>query len=147
MDQKYIQIFVRVAMATAFLSAVADRLGLWGPAGSPNVSWGDWDNFLLYSNQLNFYVSPQIGGLLAIVATVLEVVFALMLLIGFKTRITALLSGILLICFAVAMTLAFGIKSTFDYSVWVGAGACLLLASLDRYAYSLDNLLNAKRRK
>lgn len=39
-NQKYIQLVVRIAVASAFLSAVADRLGYWGPPGSPNASWG-----------------------------------------------------------------------------------------------------------
>jgi putative oxidoreductase len=139
MNQKYIQLFVRVAVATAFLSAVADRLGYWGGPGSPNASWGNWENFLVYSNQLNFFVSEQLGELLAITATVLEVVFALLLLIGYKTQATAILSGILLTLFAMAMTVAFGIKSTFTYSVWIGASACFLLATINMYNYSLDN--------
>lgn len=141
MNQKYIQLFVRMAVAIAFLSAVADRLGYWGPPGSPNASWGSWENFLTYSNKLNFFVSSQIGGLLAITATVLEVVFAILLFVGYKTRVTAILSGILLILFAMTMTVAFGIKSTFTYSVWIGCGACFLLASIDKYDYSLDKYL------
>jgi len=144
MNQKYIQLFVRIAVATAFLSAVADRLGYWGPPGSPNASWGNWENFLAYSNKLNFFVSPLIGELLAVTATILEVVFALLLVIGYKTRITAILSGMLLILFAVAMTVAFGIKSTFTYSVWIGAGACFLLSSIDKYDYSLDKYFKYK---
>ena len=33
-------LLLRVALAVAFLSAVADRLGLWGPAGTGGVEWG-----------------------------------------------------------------------------------------------------------
>ncbi|WP_257669792.1 DoxX family membrane protein [Parapedobacter tibetensis] len=144
-NQQYIQLFVRVAVATAFLSAVADRLGYWGEPGSPNASWGDWESFLIYSNKLNFFVSQQIGELLAITATALEVVFALLLLIGYKTKITSVLSGILLTLFAVAMTMAFGIKSTFNYSVWIGASACFLLSMMNTYRYSLDNYLQNRK--
>ena len=100
MKQKYIQLFVRIAVATAFLSAVADRLGYWGAPGSPNVVWGNWTNFLDYSNQLNSYVSPQIGEILAITATALELVFAFLLIAGLKTRIISFASGILLSLFA-----------------------------------------------
>lgn len=138
---KYIQLFVRLAIASALLSAVADRLGFWGPPGSPNASWGNWENFLIYSNKLNFFVPEGIGDVLAVSATVFEVLFGVFLLIGYQTRITAVLSGILLILFAITMTLAFGIKSTFTYSVWIGASACFLLATLKKYAFSLDYFL------
>lgn len=141
MNQKYIQLFVRIAVATAFLSAVADRFGLWGAPGSPNVAWGNWENFVLYSNSLNSFVSPELGEILAFIATGLEIVFALFLLAGYRTRIISIASGILLSFFAVAMTMALGIKSTFDYSVWVGVGACFLLATVKEYYYSLDYYL------
>jgi hypothetical protein len=31
-------VFLRLALGVAFLSAVADRFGLWGPAGAKNVA-------------------------------------------------------------------------------------------------------------
>jgi hypothetical protein len=33
---------LRVALAFSFLSAVADRFGLWGQFGVDGVSWGDF---------------------------------------------------------------------------------------------------------
>lgn len=140
------QLFVRLAIATAFLSAVADRLGYWGSPGGPNIAWGKWENFMIYSNQLNFFVPESAGELLAITATVLEVVFGFLLLIGYKTRLTAYLSGALLTLFALTMTLSLGIKSTFNYSVWVGAGAAFLLATVPVYNFSIDNLLANKKK-
>jgi len=141
MTQKYTQLFVRITIATAFLSAVADRIGLWGAPGSKYASWGNWENFMAYSNQLIFFAPDLLKEPLAILATLLEVVFAVLLLLGYKTKITAKLSGLLLLLFAVTMTVAFGIKSTFTYSVWIGAGACFLLANMETYYYSLDNYL------
>ena len=44
----------RVAMGVTFLSPVADRFGLWGPPGAPNVSLGNWDRFPAYSTRLNW---------------------------------------------------------------------------------------------
>jgi|SRR5690554_1188665 len=137
MKQRFTQLFLRIAVATAFLSAVADRIGLWGKY----ASWGNWENFLEYSNKLNFYAPELLKEPLAVTATVLEVIFAFLLLIGYKTKVTANLSGLLLIVFAVTMTFAFGIKSTFAYSVWIGAGACFLLANVEKYDYSLDKYL------
>lgn len=135
------QLFLRIAIAFSFLSAVADRFGLWGAPGCAGVSWGNWQNFVNYSNTLNFYLSPQLGEIAAITATTLEVLFALLLLIGFKTKLTALASAILLVVFALTMTISIGIKAPLDYSVWTGAAACLLLSTINNYKYSIDNLL------
>lgn len=57
------------------------------------------------------------------------------------------MSAILLTLFAVAMTISFGIKSTFTYSVWIGAASCLLLGSVKSYAYSMDDYLSKMKDK
>lgn len=144
MNQKYVQLFVRIGVATAFLSAVADRFGVWGPAGSSNATWGNWGNFVEYSNSLNFFVPPAIGEFMAITATGLEIVFALLLLMGYKTRTISYASGSLLLLFALSMTISFGIKPTFDYSVWIGVGACFLLGTVKEYSFSLDSYFKNK---
>lgn len=141
MGNKYAQLFTRLAVATAFLSAVADRIGLWGSPGSKYASWGNWDNFMSYSNKLNFFVPELLQEPLAIFATALEIIFGILLIVGYKSKLTANLSGLLLVLFAITMTIAFGIKSTFTYSVWIGAGACFLLANMETYYCSLDNYL------
>ena len=142
----YSQLFVRIAVSTAFLSAVADRLGLWGAPGAAHVSWGNWANFVAYSNTLNFFVPESFGNILAIGATLLEVVLAILLLIGYKLRLTAFVAGILLISFAMVMTLSLGIKSTFDYSVWVGAAACFLLRTADNFPISIDRYIELRKK-
>jgi len=147
MKTNLIQLFVRFAVATAFLSAIADRLGYWGAPGSNNVSWGNWENFVSYSNQLNFFVPQQFGLLLAISATVLEFVLAILLIIGYQTRRSAIIAGILLLLFATSMTFSLGIKSTFNYSVWIGASACFLLGTIESYLYSLDNYFLKKQKQ
>src|SRR4051794_41609395 len=43
---------MRMALAAGFLSAVADRFGLWGPIGTPGVSWGGFARFLDYTATL-----------------------------------------------------------------------------------------------
>ncbi|WP_379088505.1 DoxX family protein [Pedobacter sp. UC225_65] len=140
------QLFFRVAIACSFLSAVADRLGFWGAPGSPSVSWGNWQNFVAYSNQLNAFASAQLGELLAFAATFLEILFALLLLIGYKLKLTALASAALLLAFALSMTFSIGIKAPFDYSVWTSATACLLLYSIPSYPYSIDAYLNRQQK-
>jgi len=136
---KFAQFFVRLAVGSAFLSAVADRFGYWGAPGQPGVAWGNWDNFAAYTHQLNFFLGEQLSNLLAVAATILETLLGLLLILGYRTKLAAWGAGFLLICFALGMTLALGIKAPFDYSVWVGAGACFLLASQNRYPFSLDN--------
>ncbi len=34
----YVTLFLRVALAAAFLTSVTDRLGIWGPHGMMNVA-------------------------------------------------------------------------------------------------------------
>lgn len=141
----FAQLFLRIAIVLSFLSAVADRFGLWGTPGSAGVSWGNWQNFVNYSNTLNAYLPSQLGEIAAVVATALEVIFALLLLLGFKTRLTAIASGLLLLTFALTMTISIGFKAPLDYSVWTGAAACFLLSTIKKYKYSLDNLLNRNK--
>ena len=139
------QLFARIAISVTFLSAVADRFGIWGAPGSPSISWGNWENFLAYSNSVNSFVPASIGNILAIAATALEIIIPLLLLAGYKLRVTAITAGILLVCFGLAMTLSFGIKPSLDYSVWTGAAGCLLLSTLSSYPYSVDNYVAKNR--
>ncbi len=138
------QLFLRVALSASFLSAVADRWGIWGKPGDAHVAWGNWANFLVYNHSVNSYAGPQLNQLLAVIATSLELLLALLLLAGYKTRFTAAATGTLLLCFALAMTYSFGIKPSLDYSVWTGAAAAFLLSGTGRYRYSVDELLRRR---
>jgi hypothetical protein len=44
-----VRLFARFALGASFLSAVADRFGLWGPYGAKNVSWGNFAHFVHYT--------------------------------------------------------------------------------------------------
>jgi len=70
----------------------------------------------------------------------------ILLMAGFKTRWVATLTGILLLIFAISISMTLGIKSTFDYSVWVGSAGAFLLGSQKRFIYSLDNLIAQERK-
>src|SRR5579864_5644641 len=104
-------VFLRLALGGSFLSAVADRFGLWGAYGNPNVAWGSYTRFVAYTAKLLWLLPPATVPALALGATVAETLFGLLLIIGWKTRLTSLLSGILLATFALCMTLAFGVKA------------------------------------
>ncbi|MGH9494984.1 MAG: DoxX family protein, partial [Candidatus Sulfotelmatobacter sp.] len=49
--------------------------------------------------------------ILGVISTGAEVLFGLLLLVGWRTRAAALLSGILLLTFGSAMALALGVKA------------------------------------
>lgn len=119
----------RLAVAAGFLSAVADRFGAWGAPGQPRVAWGDWAHFVGYTGQLNWFVPGALVPAVAIVATVAEVALAILLLIGYRLRLVAYASAALLFLFAAAMTVALGMKSPLDYSVFAAAAAAFLLGA------------------
>lgn len=123
-------LFLRVALAAGFLSAVADRFGLWGPAGTPGVAWGNFDSFLDYTGTLLWYLPAGLIPAAGWAATVLEVALAAGLVVGVRLRAVAVASGILLTVFAVTMTIALGPEPPMSYSVWTAAAGAFLLASL-----------------
>lgn len=138
-----VQLIFRIAISLTLFSAVADRLGYWGDQST----WGNWANFEAYTGQLLFFLPQSLVAAAAVVATILEIVFGILLLIGYKTRLVAILTGSLLVLFGASMVLALGLKPTLDYSVWVGASACYLLAGVPYYKFSIDQLNNKKWKK
>lgn len=138
-------VFLRLALGSSFLSAVADRFGLWGIYGQPNVAWGSYARFVNYTAQLNWFLPAAMIPVLATIATAAETLFGLLLVLGWKTRITALLSGVLLITFALTMTMALGVKAPLDFSVFSASGGALLLATCTDFPFSLDELLRRSR--
>ena len=83
---------------------------------------------------------PFVGS----VASIAEVIFALALIIGFKTELSAKLSGYLMLLFALAIAFSSGIKGAFDYSVFAAsAGAFALSLMKDKY-FEIDSILNKK---
>lgn len=45
-------LFLRLALAASFLSAVADRFGIWGAYGNAHVAWGNFARFINYTHVL-----------------------------------------------------------------------------------------------
>jgi uncharacterized membrane protein YphA (DoxX/SURF4 family) len=133
--------FLRYALGLGFLSAVADRFGLWGPFGTPNVSWGNFSRFLEYTHTINWYAPAGMIPALGIIATAAEILFGLLLIVGWHTRATAVLSGLLLLVFGVSMAVGLGVKAPLNYTVFTGAGGAFLLATCERFSWSVDELL------
>ena len=141
--EEFSSLFLRLALGVSFLSAVADRFGLWGAYGSANVSWGSYPRFVAYTAELLWLLPPATVPALALGATIAETLFGLLLILGWRTRLAALLGGILLTIFALSMTLALGVKVPLDYSVFSAAGGALLLAACTRFPFSLDELFRS----
>jgi hypothetical protein len=118
---------LRVALAFSFLSAVADRFGLWGQFGVGGVSWGDFERFTAYTAQLLWFLPPSLVSPAAILSTGAEVIVAAGLLLGWRLHWWAFAAVALLLSFALAMTGALGVKAPTDYSVWTAAAAAFLL--------------------
>jgi hypothetical protein len=123
-----VRVFARFALGASFLSAVADRFGLWGPHGAKNVSWGDFAHFVEYTGAVTSLFPSS-----------------LLLIAGFKIRMASILSGLLLLSFAIGMVTGLGIKTPFDYSVFSAAAAAFLLAFWEPDRFTLDKLLNRLR--
>ena len=141
---EFSSVFLRIALGGSFLSAVADRFGLWGAYGYPNVAWGSYPRFVAYTAKLLWVLPTTTVPAVALGATVAESIFGLLLVLGWKTRLMSLLSGLLLTAFALSMTLALGVKAPLDYSVFSAAGGALLLATYTRFPFSLDELFRPK---
>lgn len=138
MTKTIIKLFLRLAISAGFVSAVADRFGIW----SAEVSvWGNWGNFVQYTEVINPWFPTSLVPTLAIIATTAEVLFAFFLLIGFKTELFAKLSGFLLLIFALSMTFSIGIKGAFDYSVFIASAGAFALSTMKEKYLELDQVI------
>ena len=141
-----VRLFARFALGTAFLSAVADRFGIWGPPGAKNVSWGTFAHFVEYTGTVMSLFPSSLTATFAWAATVAETLFGLLLIAGFKVRMASVLSGLLLLSFATGMVTGLGIKKPLDYSVFSAAAAAFLLAFWEPDRFTFDKLLSRFQR-
>lgn len=121
---------VRIAIGIGFLSAVADRFGLWGPPGAPGVTWGNVAKYNAYVAQLNWFVPAVLIPFVGWAATIAELVLGVTLLVGWQLRWSALLSALMLAAFGLTMTLALGPHAPLSYSVFSAASAAFLLFAI-----------------
>jgi uncharacterized membrane protein YphA (DoxX/SURF4 family) len=142
--QPPVTVYLRVALGGAFLSAVADRFGLWGPFGTPNVAWGEFGRFVAYVGKLNWFVPEGLWPLAAWLSTAAELSLGLLLLVGLWTRVAAVMGALLLLVFALAMAVALGPEPPLSFSVWSASAGAALLATLPEpaYVWSLDHMLH-----
>jgi putative oxidoreductase len=149
MDQAKIQqltgVYLRAALGLGYVWLVADRLGWLGAYGQPHVSWGDWEHFMVLSRNTMSFLPDALITPLAVLATLGEGIFGLMLLFGLFTRIAAIGSGALTLAFALSMTISRGIDSPIGYSVFTVSAASFLLATLPGYKWSIDSLFTKQQ--
>jgi uncharacterized membrane protein YphA (DoxX/SURF4 family) len=126
--KKNAEILLRIGLSSSLLSAVADRFGLWGRPGTPQVAWGTFSYFLAYAKTLNPWCPPALVPLLGWSATASELVLGIALLVGFRLRWTALLAALLTGTFALAMTCVEGVHAPLNYSVFALSTASFFLA-------------------
>jgi len=137
--------FLRLAMGVGLVSAVADRLGFWGPPGASMVSWGSFHNFLIYTAKLNPWCPSACLPVLGVVVSVAEAGLGILLIVGISSRLAALLTGMMTFIFAAAMTLVLGVHAPLIYSVFPFSAASFLLASQPPDKLSIDNLRELKK--
>jgi len=143
----YSSIFLRLALGISFLAAVADRFGLWGSFGQPNVAWGDFSHFVAYTGKLNWFMPSAAIPALAWRLLALRLCWASRSFLGALTRVAAFLSGCLLLLFAHSMTFALGLKAPLNLSVFSASAGAFLLATCRQYSWSLDSLRPQIERK
>jgi putative oxidoreductase len=134
------RIILRLFLSAAFLSAIADRFGVYGPHGAAGVSWGDWSNFLEFVGVLIKIAPHAFLPAIGVIETIIEIALGIALLLGVYPRIVAWLSAALLASFAVSMSIALGIPTTLGYGVFTAVGAALLLGAVEKPGSTWDPL-------
>jgi uncharacterized membrane protein YphA (DoxX/SURF4 family) len=128
--RKFSIVLARLALSLAFLSSVADRFGAWGAHGTSNVTWGDFQHFITYTETLTPFVPRSVSSILAWLATVSESALGFGLLLGLRTKTFAFAAGCLLLVFASAVMFSpAGPHAVFAWSVLSAAGCAMLLAT------------------
>jgi uncharacterized membrane protein YphA (DoxX/SURF4 family) len=79
---RVVRIALRLSLAAAFLSAVADRFGWWEPFGQG--SWGSMGAFADYARQLVPFASGWLLTVIVWAATVTEATLGVLLLTGWR---------------------------------------------------------------
>ncbi len=121
-------LYARIALGAAFLSGIASRFGLYGK----NAGYGNFDNFLRYTAEVNSFMPASTIPFLGWTATIGELLLGIALILGLWPRWVALGSALLLALFGIAMTISMGIKSPLDYSVFSASAGAVLLALYSR---------------
>ncbi|WP_232001988.1 hypothetical protein [Mycobacterium sp. 852014-52450_SCH5900713] len=127
-SSQLVQIALRLSLAAAFLSAVADRFGWWKPFGQG--SWGSMGAFAGYVHRLVPFASGWLLTVIVWAATVTEATLGVLLLTGWRPRLIGAATCLVLIVFGTAMAVSLGAESPLSYSVFSAASAAAAYATL-----------------
>jgi uncharacterized membrane protein YphA (DoxX/SURF4 family) len=122
--ERLAMLYARLALGTAFLSAVAGRFGIW----DRSIDWAHFERFMHRTGEVNAFMPAFTIPFLAYAATAAEITCGVLLIVGWQLRRVALASAVLLALFALAMTASLGIKPPLDYSVFSASAGALLLS-------------------
>ena len=125
---RIVRIALRVSLAAAFLSAVADRFGWWAPFGQG--SWGSMRAFADYAHQLVPFASGWLLTVIVWAATATEATLGVLLLTGWRPKLVGAATCLVLIIFGTAMAVSLGMESPLSYSVFSAASAAAAYAIL-----------------
>jgi uncharacterized membrane protein YphA (DoxX/SURF4 family) len=125
---RVVRIALRLSLAAAFLSAVADRFGWWEPFRQG--SWGSMGAFADYTHQLVPFASGWFLTVIVWGATAAEATLGVLLLTGWRPKLVGAASCLVLTVFGVAMAVSLGIASPLSYSVFSAASAAAAYAIL-----------------
>ncbi|WP_231986406.1 hypothetical protein [Mycobacterium sp. E2479] len=118
---RVVRIALRLSLAAAFLSAVADRFGWWKPLGQG--SWGSMAAFANYARQLVPFASGWPLAVIVWAATTIETTLGILLLTGWRPKLVGMASCLVLIVFGTAMAVSLGVETPLSYSVFSAASA------------------------
>jgi uncharacterized membrane protein YphA (DoxX/SURF4 family) len=129
---RVVKIALRLSLAAAFLSAVADRFGWWGPYGQGNVGWGNMSRVADYTHLLVPFASGWLLTVLAWTTTATEIALGLLLLTGLWPKLVGAACCLVLITYGIAMAVSLGIESPLSFSVFSAASAGAAYAVLGK---------------
>ena len=81
------------------------------------------NKFVAYTQSLIPYIPANAIPVLAWIATILEILLSICLLIGLKLKWSASLTGLMILTFAIAMATSMGFKAPLDYSAFTASAA------------------------
>jgi uncharacterized membrane protein YphA (DoxX/SURF4 family) len=126
---RIVRLALRVSLAAAFLSAVADRFGWWAPFGQG--AWGSMRAFAAYTHQLVPFASGWFLTVIVWGATATEVSLSVLLLAGWRPKLVGAATCLVLLVFGTAMAVSLGMESPLSYSVFSAASAAAAYAVID----------------
>lgn len=138
------QLVLRLALGLTFLVPVLDRLGVLGPLGKGNIEWGNWGNFINYTQKLMPYFDRSITNVMGGIATIAEFIIAILLILGYKTKYAALASSLITLTFIIFMATSVGIQKPINFGVFTASSASFLLFKIATYQWSIDEHFKSK---